>query len=109
MKNAFVILVCSFAALVCTNVSLSYAHTATDAYDEILKKSALITSLQIQSNLQSLKEKDFLTSISLEDIKRDVEWLNQINTTLQLNGLESHHHGDNPCSTFIFMDGLNNY
>ena len=109
MKNTFVILVCSIVALACTNVLSVQAHNATDAYDEILKQSALITSLQIQSNLQSLKEKDFLTSVSLEDIKTDVEWLNQINTTLQLNGLESHHHGDNPCSTFIFMDGLNDY
>lgn len=70
MKRTFVILVCSFVALACTNVLSVQAHTATDAYDEILRKSALITSVQIQSKLQSLKEKDFLTSISLEDIKR---------------------------------------
>ena len=104
MRNTFVLSTC-IIALVCTNAMPSCAHNATDAYDEILRQSALIQSVQIQSNLQLLKDKDFLTSVSLEDIKRDVDWLNQINTTLQLNSLESHHH--NPCS--VFQDDLNNY
>ena len=106
MRNASVISAC-IIALVSTNAMPLYAHNATDAYDEILRKSALITSVQIQSNLQSLQDKDFLTSVSLDDIKRDVEWLNQINTTLQLNSLKSHHHSNNPCS--VFQDGLNDY
>ena len=107
MRNTFAISAC-IIALVCTNAMPICAHNnATDAYDEILKNSALITSVQIQSNLQSLQEKDFLTSVSLEDIRRDLESLNQINTTLQLNSLKSHHHSNNPCS--VFQDDLNNY
>lgn len=108
MKNTFVISAC-IIALVQTNAMPLYAHNATDAYDEILRKSALITSVQIQSNLQGLKDKDFLTSVSVEDIKRDLEWLNQINTTLQLNSLESHHHSNSPSSNSIFADNLNDY
>ncbi|MBI2996392.1 MAG: hypothetical protein HYY52_06790 [Candidatus Melainabacteria bacterium] len=105
MKNIFIS--ACIIALVQTNAMPLYAHNATDAYDAVLRQSALITSVQIQSNLQSLKDKDFLTSVSLEDIKRDVDFLNQINTTLQLNSLESHHHSNNPCS--VFQDDLNNY
>lgn len=106
MRNIFVISAC-IIALVWTNAMPLWAHSGADAYDEILRKSALITSVQIQSNLQSLKDKDFLTEVSLEDIRRDLESLNQINTTLQLNSLESHHYSNNPCS--VFQDDLNNY
>ena len=62
MKNTSV-LSAFIIAFICTNAMPLYAHNATDAYDEILRKSALITSVQIQSNLQSLKDKDFLTSV----------------------------------------------